>query len=73
MHKLTKDMKKVYAGFSTIDLIKLRGRKQLRLLQAKKLKGYFAAKEVRYWTEMIAQIDREIERRSTQDPFSKGF
>lgn len=64
MNKLTKDMRKVYAGFSTIDLIRLKMGKELRLMQAKQSKGYFAKKEVKYWSEMIAKIDEELARRS---------
>jgi len=64
MKKLTKDMQKVYAKFSTIDLIKLKGRKQLSLMQAQRYKGYFAEKEIQYWTEMIAQVDAELDRRA---------
>jgi len=65
MHKLTKDMKKVYAGFSTIDLIKLKGRKMLSLMEARKIKGgYFREREIAYWVAMIEQIDQEIERRA---------
>jgi len=62
--KLTKNMEKVYAKFSTIDLIKLKGRKQLRLMEAQRHKGYFAKKEIQYWTEMIAQVDAELTRRA---------
>jgi len=57
-------MEKVYAKFSTIDLIKLKGKKQLHLMEAKRHKGYFAKKEIRYWTEMIAQVDAELTRRA---------
>jgi len=64
MKKLTKDMAKVYAKFSTIDLIKLKGRKQLSLMEAQRYKGYFAEKEIQYWTEMIAQVDAELNRRA---------
>jgi len=64
MKKLTKDMQKVYAKFSTIDLIKLKGRKQLSLIEAQRYKGYFAEKEIQYWTEMIAQVDAELDRRA---------
>jgi len=64
MNKLTKNMSKVYAKFSTIDLIKLKGRKQLRLMGAQRYKGYFAEKEIQYWTEMIAQVDAELTRRA---------
>jgi len=64
MKKLTKDMAKVYAKFSTIDLIKLKGRKQLSLMEAQRYKGYFAEKEIQYWTEMIAQVDAELTRRA---------
>lgn len=59
-----KDMKKIYAKTSTVDLIKNRNRKQLQLWQLKGVTGYWADKERARLKHMIDQIDQEIERRA---------
>jgi len=61
-----KDMKKVYARTSTVDLIKNKGRKQQELLKVCQMDGYWARKEVNRLVHMIGQIDAVLEARARQ-------
>lgn len=63
-----KDMFKVYAKTSTVDLVKNRNRKYRRLLQLDGLDGYFVLKERARLEHMIKQIDSVIAFRALQIP-----
>lgn len=68
MNKLAKDMSKVYRNTSTIDLIKNKGRKMRKLLQAQQYNTYFAKKDRARLQYQIDQIEAELEARARQKP-----
>jgi len=63
-----KDMYKVYAKTSTIDLMKNRSRKIAQLEKLKAIDGYWARKDIDRLAHMIHQIDAVIEARALQEP-----
>jgi len=63
-----KDMYKVYAKTSTIDLLKNRARKVNQLRTMEKFTGYWTKKERARLEHMIKQIDAVIEMRALQEP-----
>lgn len=68
MNKISKDMRKVYRNTPTIELIRNKGRKQLALIRASQMDGYWARKEVTRLVDMIGQIDAELRYRAAQKP-----
>jgi len=66
MNKIAKDMSKVYRNTSTIDLIKLKGRKLRQLQKIGGYNTYFAKKDRLRLAHMIDQIDAELECRALQ-------
>jgi len=63
-----KDMFKVYAKTSTIELVHNRNRKYRQLLRLDGLDGYFVKKERSRLEHMIKQIDAVIAQRALQIP-----
>jgi len=68
MNKIAKDMRKVYQNTSTIDLIKLKGKKIRQLQKISGYNTYFAKKDRLRLIHMIDQIDAELECRALQIP-----
>jgi len=68
MNKLAKDMSKVYRSTPTIDLIKNKGRKLLRVQRLYGVDGYWVKKEIARLKYMIDQIDVELSARAAQLP-----
>jgi len=65
---ISKDMRKVYQGTSTIDLIKNKGKKVRQLQKISGYNTYFAKKDRARLIDMIDQIDAELEARAAQQP-----
>jgi len=63
-----KDMYKVYAKTSTIELVRNRNRKFRQLLRLDGIDGYFVNKERDRLMHMIKQIDAVIAQRALQMP-----
>jgi len=63
-----KDMYKVYAKTSTLDLIRNRNRKFAQLCRLDGLDGYFVKKERARLAHMIGTIDAVIASRNLQAP-----
>jgi len=68
MHKIAKNMHKVYVNTPTINLIKNKGRKTLALMRARRQGGYLAKKEIARLEYQIAQIDAVLASRGAQFP-----
>jgi len=66
--KVAKDMKKVYAGTSTINLIRNRNIKTRQLMRVRYERGYWAKKECARLEFLRDQIDDEIRRRAEIEP-----
>jgi len=68
MHKISKDMAKVYRNTPTIELIRNRTRKSYELLKLKNVTGYWAQKERSRLEHMVKQLDAELAARAAQQP-----
>jgi len=68
MKNAAKDMSKVYRNTPTVDLIKNKGRKMRKLMQAQQYNTWFAKKDRARLQYQIDQIDAELESRALQKP-----
>jgi len=68
MKKTAKDMSKVYAKTSTLDLVRNQMLKRHALARVQGVPSYWAKKEVARLEHMIKQIDVELEARALQEP-----
>lgn len=64
----SKDMSKVYAKKTELDLRKLRSKKVLQLNKLATLNGYFVKRDRELLAAQIDQIDAELECRKLQLP-----
>lgn len=62
----SKDMSKVYASKTTLELQKLRSKKVLQLLKLSGMNGYFVKRDRELLSHQVSQIDAELEARRSQ-------